>query len=186
MTPNEHPDKCDIERSLESISALVSVINEKKRAEEGATGLFEAYELTRNCPPTFISSSRSLVYSCKVLDVVTNKICKLFLCTDSLVVAQKYNKYIIQLQKDKENYLYKFDKWIDLREILLSEVNRNSDTTILRLKISNDNKSHDSVTYPKNIEYKDLLFQFSFDNGAKDRLELINLLETQIKNIKPP
>lgn len=124
LTLSDHPDTSDIKKSLESISSLVSLINEKKRSEEGATGLFEAYESTRNCPPTLISSTRSLIHATEALDACCGKACKLYLCSDLLMIAYKCNKHVMALSKDKTIYSYKFDKWVDLNEMKLKNVDK--------------------------------------------------------------
>lgn len=51
------------------MTALAKDVNDKKRQEEQQTGMFEAFESTKNCPPTFIKHSRKMVFKIDVYEL---------------------------------------------------------------------------------------------------------------------
>ncbi|RKO99080.1 hypothetical protein CXG81DRAFT_20789 [Caulochytrium protostelioides] len=69
-TPPSHRDFAALTGAWEAMTRLASEVNAMKRKEEEATGLFEAYEATKNCPPVLITHKRRLIMGldCVVLE----------------------------------------------------------------------------------------------------------------------
>lgn len=118
-TDDAHPDTADLQIAWEAMSQLASSVNEKKRKEEEATGLFEAFEQTKNCPPTLIRHTRKLIHNVAVVDHHRiSKALHLFLCSDLLMVTQPMSKSsVLAFGREKGEHMYKFVRWLDLAEI---------------------------------------------------------------------
>lgn len=99
------------------MNELAAQVNEKKRKEEEATGLFEAFEQTKNCPPTLIKHTRKLILNVDVADHRTGKAMHLFLCSDLLMVTNPIGRGVLPFGRDKAEFLFKFVRWLDLLEI---------------------------------------------------------------------
>ncbi|KAI8998072.1 Dbl homology domain-containing protein [Gaertneriomyces semiglobifer] len=120
-TEESHPDFEDLHSAHEAMSALASAVNEKKRKEEEATGLFEAFEQTKNCPPTLIKHTRKLILNVDAVETLLNgkqKQIHLFLCSDLLMVTSVSGGRVLPFGRDKEQQRgFKFIRWLDLMEI---------------------------------------------------------------------
>lgn len=120
-TQETHPDYSNLNAAWEAMNILAASVNEKKRQEEQQSGLFDAYELTRNCPPTLIKHSRKLIFTVDVVDQKTSKPFRLFLCSDLLMIASIHGRGVLQFGRNAGEPGYRFVRWLDLLEIRIDE-----------------------------------------------------------------
>ncbi|KAJ3013082.1 hypothetical protein HKX48_005927 [Thoreauomyces humboldtii] len=90
--------------AIKSTEGLASSVNETKRKEEEATGLFEAFARTAKCPPSFITSARRLIRTLEVSELLevskpkdparthTTTTLRLHLCSDILMISKRVSK----------------------------------------------------------------------------------------------
>lgn len=102
---------------------LATIVNDKKRKEEEATGLFEAFEQTKHCPPTLISHRRRLILTADATCPKSSRAIRLVLCSDLLMISLIVNKSMLSSLGTRSNgpaaneYNYRFLRWLDLLEI---------------------------------------------------------------------
>ncbi|KAI8823069.1 rho guanine nucleotide exchange factor [Fimicolochytrium jonesii] len=187
-TDEDHPDYQDLQTAWEAMNELASSVNEKKRKEEEATGLFEAFEQTKNCPPTLIRHTRKLVHN---VDVVyqhrTSKVIHLFLCSDLLMVTHPIAKTVLGFSRDKAEYSYKFIRWLDLLEIDAEYLGSQGEAYKHTIKITYDANRRDpkdSNTQPVEQASFSMVVQFEGMEATKNRKDFLMALESEIKKNK--
>ncbi|KAJ3079301.1 Protein T2 [Quaeritorhiza haematococci] len=119
-TSEDHPDYEDLKKAWEAMNELADEVNEKKRREEESTGLFEAFEKTKDCPATLINAKRRMILSSDAIDVRAGKPCHLFLCSDLLMVCGIVTRGLFNTKK--EDRPFKFVKWLDLLDITVEDL----------------------------------------------------------------
>ena len=70
-TPKGNPNHLQLEKALAGIKEVMTNINEDKRKTEGQVVLFEIFNYIENCPPHLVSSHRSFILQCDVLELGT-------------------------------------------------------------------------------------------------------------------
>lgn len=115
------------------MSFLATTVNDKKRKEEEATGLFEAFETTKHCPPTLISNRRRLILNSDATCPKSNRAIRLDLCSDLLMISLVNNKRLLssgsrsisglqQFGQQTPDYEFRFLRWLDLLEIEIADM----------------------------------------------------------------
>ncbi|KAK3907259.1 Protein ECT2 [Frankliniella fusca] len=103
-TPQECPDRPQLETALESLSHVLSFINEDKRKMESLCKVFDVYNLIDHCPADVIASHRSLVVECEGVEVSEHGFGKqghviaFFVFTDVILVCKKKSKVVSMLK----------------------------------------------------------------------------------------
>jgi hypothetical protein len=121
-TGPDHPDKESLNIAWTAMTNLAKGVNDKKRNEEERTGLFDAFEQTKNCPATLINSRRRMILATDVVEVKSSKSFHLFLCSDLLMITtniKSTSRFGIARGDDK---LYKFVKHLELRDLVIEEL----------------------------------------------------------------
>lgn len=97
---------------------MAAMVDDKKREQEEMTGLFEASYEIKNCPPILVSNKRRVIQTVTAACAKSNRLVKLYLCTDLLMIATQNGKTfdIISSKADKP---YKFVRWLDLLDITI-------------------------------------------------------------------
>ncbi|KAJ3274669.1 Protein T2 [Borealophlyctis nickersoniae] len=210
-TPEDHPDHASLKTALAAMVDLATSVNEKKQKEEEATGLFEAFEQTKNCPPTLITHKRKLVMDVDVLDHKKQPM-HLFLCSDLLMVTQPIKQGVIFREKAVE-HTYKFVRWVDLAEtdveylgasggeckedLILLALTCNMDKLTSRfpiwvpamkdvIKITHDpsRRGPDSYTLPPDVPGGTLIFKFDGFEAARNRTQFVMAMQSEMKKHK--
>jgi len=132
-TKPEHKDHAALSTALLEMNSLAAEVNDKKRKEEESTGLFEAYEQTKNCPPTLINAKRRLVMQVDVICMKTGKSLHLFICSDLLMITQntrggwKFGAFGVGVEgATTKTHAFKYIRWLDLRELKVEETELDS------------------------------------------------------------
>ncbi|KAJ3004923.1 serine/threonine-protein kinase HAL4/sat4 [Thoreauomyces humboldtii] len=185
-TADTHPDSTDLQSAWEAMSSLASSVNEKKRKEEEATGLFEAFEQTKNCPPTLIRHTRKLIHNVDVVDHHRlSKTLHLFLCSDLLMVTQPIAKGVLAFGRDKgQEHLYKFVRWLDLVEIEVESLGKQGEAFKDSLRITYDatrRDATDSFTQPVEPASFSMVVRFEGHDATKNRKDFLMAVQSEVK-----
>lgn len=103
-TPEKSPDKPQLESALESLSHVLSFINEDKRKMESLCKVFDVYNLIEKCPADVIASHRSLILECEGVEVSEGgfgkqgSVVAFFVFTDVILVCKKKSKVVMMLK----------------------------------------------------------------------------------------
>ncbi|XP_020288889.1 protein ECT2-like isoform X2 [Pseudomyrmex gracilis] len=96
-TDKSNPDYNALEASLSCIKKVMTYINENKRKTERQLAIFDIFNEIDNCPPHLVSSRRSFISKCDVMEVTEGLSGRgdhlvLFLFTDTLEICKKRSK----------------------------------------------------------------------------------------------
>lgn len=98
-TPKTNPDHGSLVEALTSIKEVMTYINEDKRRTECQKQMFEIFNDIDGCPPMLVSSHRSLISKCEVVELETTEILSgrgdhliLFLFSDTLEICKKRSR----------------------------------------------------------------------------------------------
>jgi hypothetical protein len=172
---------------------LATAVNDKKRQEEEATGLFDAYEQTKHCPPTLISHRRRLILTADVVCTKTNRPIRLTLCSDLLMVSLVLAKTVLsQLTGSQTEHGYRFLRWLDLLELDVADTNAIKPNTIrfthlgnpISTRISNSTPDSEIPPVSKEIGSKSFSCQFVGFDASKSRDSFLKAIETVTKKCR--
>ncbi|KAG8511515.1 Protein ECT2, partial [Galemys pyrenaicus] len=98
-TAEENPDKCTLEKAIESLKEVMTHINEDKRKTEAQKQIFDVVYEVDGCPANLLSSHRSLVQRVETISLGEHPCDRgeqvtLFLFNDCLEIARKRHKVI--------------------------------------------------------------------------------------------
>ncbi|XP_018370715.1 PREDICTED: protein ECT2 isoform X2 [Trachymyrmex cornetzi] len=96
-TDKSNPDYSALEASISCIKKVMTYINEDKRKTERQLAMFDIFNEIDNCPPHLVSSHRSFISKCDVMEVTERLSGRgdhlvLFLFTDTLEICKKRSK----------------------------------------------------------------------------------------------
>ncbi|XP_070509513.1 protein ECT2 [Chironomus tepperi] len=98
-TPKTNPDHSSLVEALTSIKEVMTYINEDKRRTESQKQMFDIFNDIEGCPPMLVSSHRSLISKCEVIELEASDILSgrgdhliLFLFSDTLEICKKRSK----------------------------------------------------------------------------------------------
>ncbi|XP_012533950.1 protein ECT2 isoform X2 [Monomorium pharaonis] len=96
-TDKSNPDYNALEASISCIKKVMTYINEDKRKTERQLAMFDIFNEIDNCPPHLVSSHRSFISKCDVMEVTEDLSGRgdhlvLFLFTDTLEICKKRSK----------------------------------------------------------------------------------------------
>ncbi|KAJ3222669.1 Protein T2 [Clydaea vesicula] len=179
-TPDDHPDKRDLSEAWASMTSLAKLVNDKKRSEEERTGLFEAFEQTKNCPATLISAKRRMIFSVDVLDIKSSKSFHLFLCSDLLLITSNINVSRITglIGKGNEDKLYKYVSQPSLLNIHIEDAPDNAIKIVANGPGLTESSSNlDAI--PGQVLYT---FKFEGYEALKNKKNFILTFESSVKS----
>jgi hypothetical protein len=126
LTDESHPDLEDIKDAWGAMNDLAMAVNDKKRQEEQATGLFDAFEQTKHCPPILISHRRRLIATYDAQCPKSNRPLRLVLCSDLLMITLSINKTVLPFSKAETVFTHRFIRWLDLLDIDVDDTGSNT------------------------------------------------------------
>jgi hypothetical protein len=111
-TSKSNPDHASLVEALTSIKEVMTYINEDKRRTESQKQMFDIFNDIDNCPPMLVSSHRSLISKCEVVELESSDILSgrgdhliLFLFSDTLEICKKRSR-INNISKSPTNSAY--------------------------------------------------------------------------------
>ncbi|KAJ3255859.1 Protein T2 [Boothiomyces macroporosus] len=194
-TPKDHPDMSNLETAFESVLGLANSVNDKKRKEEEATGLFEAFEQTKNCPPPLISHKRRLILNSDAVCAVSKRNIRLTLCSDLLMIALAEKKTVLNAfaRSSGADYTFKFIRWLDVLETDITDLHDTVPNTI-RITLSsppvgsnrptNTTSPSDISQSAKELASNSFTVQFTGYDASKSRMLFIKAMETVTKSCR--
>ncbi|KAJ3272938.1 Protein T2 [Terramyces sp. JEL0728] len=194
-TLNDHPDFQNLETAFESVLGLANSVNDKKRKEEEATGLFEAFEQTKNCPPTLISHKRRLILNSDAVCAISKRNIRLTLCSDLLMIVLAEKKTVLNAfaRSSGADYTFKFIRWLDVLETDIVDMHESLPNTI-RITLSappvgsnrptNTTPPSDISQSAKELASSTFTVQFAGYDAAKSRTLFIKAMETVTKSCR--
>ena len=189
-TPEHHPDWSDLEHAWNAMNELAAIVNEKKRKEEEATGLFDAFEATKNCPPTLISHKRRLIMRVDAVEKPSRREIHLVLCSDLLMVAvpSKVGVLSFHLHRSAVEHPYRFVRWIDLQDMEIHDVSLEEETKdCIRIAIkeptptSQTTPAYEITPSFKELSSNQLVVYFSGFDPAKMKADFALAIKTEQK-----
>ncbi|KAJ3309704.1 Protein T2 [Boothiomyces sp. JEL0838] len=194
-TPKDHPDLANLEIAFESVLGLANSVNDKKRKEEEATGLFEAFEQTKNCPPPLISHKRRLILNSDAVCAVSKRNIRLTLCSDLLMIALAEKKTVLNAfaRSSGADYTFKFIRWLDVLETDITDLHDTVPNTI-RITLSsppvgsnrptNTTPPSDISQSAKELASNSFTVQFTGYDASKSRMLFIKAMETVTRSCR--
>nr|KAJ3418320.1 Protein T2 [Polyrhizophydium stewartii] len=197
QTPQEHPDRPDLEQAWEAMNNLAAMVNEKKRKEEEATGLFDAFEATKNCPPQLISHKRRLIMRVDANERTSKRDVQLVLCSDSLMITMPTRTGVLGFARAVTEYPFKFVRWHHLMEIEINDPpgdDAGSGRDVLRITIDINKRPPDpdpqvvstqtSDVTPKELGISQMQLVFIGPDAAKNRLSFRLAINGEMKALR--
>jgi hypothetical protein len=178
---------------------LATVVNDKKRKEEEATGLFDAFEQTKHCPPTLISHRRRLILSADCICPKSNRAIRLILCSDLLMISLMNSRSMLSgLTRTAPGasgteYNFRFLRWLDLLETETLDMHANKQHTIRIThnpskaspsRRSNTTPLSEIATQAKELGLPSFMLVFTGYDPVKTRNTFMHAIEQITKNCK--
>ncbi|XP_026467941.1 protein ECT2-like isoform X2 [Ctenocephalides felis] len=173
-TPKSNLDYNALEKALESIKEVMTYINEDKRKTEAQMVMFDIFNDIDNCPPHLVSSHRSFISRCEVMELSDGLSGRgdhlvLYLFSDILEVCKKRSKAFNSLKSP--NAIGKPYKHVKLMP--LSHVKRVID--IHETEVF-------ALTCRSNQELKEKLYSFTITEEDVDKTTFLRSLCRQMAN----
>jgi hypothetical protein len=112
-TPKTNPDHVSLVDALTSIKEVMTYINEDKRRTESQKQMFDIFNDIENCPPMLVSSHRTFISKCEVIELETSETLSgrgdhliLFLFSDTLEICKKRSKANAQSKSPTNTAVY--------------------------------------------------------------------------------
>ncbi|KAK9879703.1 hypothetical protein WA026_006763 [Henosepilachna vigintioctopunctata] len=187
-TPKTNPDNAALEQAQEVLKEIMTHINEDKRKTEGQVTLFNIFNEIDNCPPDMVSSHRSFIAKCEVIqlsstDVISSKgnNLALFLFSDQLEVCKKKSKAFNSL-KSPSGVSTSQNKAIakpykHVRLMALNTIKR-----VIDIKETDDCQKVFSLVCRHNDELKERLYTFALADEDADKTAFLKTLTKQMAN----
>jgi hypothetical protein len=186
-TTENHRHRSALISANREMDALAAFVNDIKAAEEARTQMFDAYETTSGCPATLISAKRRLVASVDVLDAKSKSL-HVFLFNDLIMITKplqkNYNWAAIvgfgnrPTVTEGDEFLYKFVRWIDLRDLKVIE----ADKGMVKLKYKKGDGTLTTFEDGKET-VETLTFTFPGADAEKDRVKFVMVFESEKKRV---
>ncbi|KAJ3199610.1 hypothetical protein HDU67_002675 [Dinochytrium kinnereticum] len=153
------------------MSNLATTVNNKMAEMVKLISMFQAFDVTLNCPPTLLNSNRRCLISIDAFDR-SNKPIHVFLCTDLVMVVTLQTKVF-----GKSQHKYKFLRWLDLLEMSVEELPND----IVRITL-NEEPRMGSLTTPGSARVHEIRID-SLDPGSR-RADFMRTFYSELNNIR--
>ncbi|XP_065163646.1 protein ECT2 isoform X4 [Atheta coriaria] len=170
-TPKSNADHGALDQALASIREVMTHVNEDKRKTEGQRVMFDIFNDIDNCPPDLVSSHRTFVTKCDVVQLCAEGLAGkgspllLFLFSDQLEICKKRSKGFQTLKspnalngghhKNSASKPYKH-----VRLMSLSMIKR-----VIDIRETDDCQRAFGFVFRNNDELKERLFTFTVAGG---------------------
>ncbi|XP_076547514.1 epithelial cell transforming 2 pebble isoform X3 [Osmia lignaria lignaria] len=187
-TSKNNPDHSALELSISSIKEVMTYINEDKRKTEGQLVMFDIFNEIDNCPPHLVSSHRSFIGKCDVMELSEGLSGRgdhlvLFLFTDTLEICKKRSKAFNSLKspntanglhttKLSQGKPYKHIKMLSLSTI----------KKVVDIKETDECHKVFALMVRSNQELKEKLFSFTITDEEVNKTNYLRTLCRQMAN----
>ncbi|XP_076667106.1 epithelial cell transforming 2 pebble isoform X9 [Andrena cerasifolii] len=187
-TNKNNPDHSALELSISSIKEVMTYINEDKRKTEGQLAMFDIFNEIDNCPPHLLSSHRSFIGKCDVMELSEGLSGRgdhlvLFLFTDTLEICKKRSKAFNSLKspntanglhatKLSQGKPYKHIKMLSLSTI----------KKVVDIRETDECHKVFALMVRSNQELKEKLFSFTITDEEVNKTNYLRTLCRQMAN----
>ncbi|XP_012254951.2 protein ECT2 isoform X2 [Athalia rosae] len=187
-TNKNNPDHSALELSISSIKEVMTYINEDKRKTEGQLVMFDIFNEIDNCPPHLVSSHRSFIGKCEVMELGEGLSGRgdhlvLFLFTDTLEICKKRSKAFNSLKSPKEanglhpTKLSQGKPYKHIRMLSLNTIKR-----VVDIKETDECHKVFALMVRSNQELKEKLFSFTITDEEVNKTNYLRILCRQMAN----
>ncbi|KAJ9589806.1 hypothetical protein L9F63_027933, partial [Diploptera punctata] len=184
-TQKSNQDYVALEYALSSIREVMTHINEDKRKTEGQLVMFDIFNEIDNCPPHLVSSHRSFIMRCDVIELSDEMSGRgdnlvFFLFSDTLEVCKKRSKAFNSLKSPNTTSTLHSAKlsgkpFKHIRLIHLSNIKR-----VVDIRETDD--CHNVFALMCRQEVKEKLYSFTLADEETDKLNFLKTLCRQMAN----
>ncbi|KAF4533316.1 hypothetical protein B566_EDAN004437 [Ephemera danica] len=187
QTLRSNPDHDMLHEALQEIKSVMTLINEDKRKTEGQLAMFDIFNDIENCPADLVSSHRTFVQRCDVVELSSELSGRgdnlaLFLFTDVLEVCKKRSKAFGSLRSPSVTSLHSsklpaMKSYKHVKLLPLPNIKR-----ILEIKETEDCHNAFALRCRSNQEYKERDFMFSINSEDVNKNSFLRTLSRQLAN----
>lgn len=187
-TSKSNQDYSALEQALSSIREVMTHINEDKRKTEGQLVMFDIFNDIDNCPPHLVSSHRSFIVRCDVIELSDGLSGRgdslvLFLFSDMMEVCKKRSRAFNSLKSPNTTSslhsvkLSSGKPYKHIRLVPLSNIKR-----VIDIKEGDDCHNVFALMCRSNQELKEKLYSFTLADEETDKLGFLRTLCRQMAN----
>ncbi|XP_069689585.1 protein ECT2 isoform X4 [Periplaneta americana] len=187
-TSKSNQDHGALEQALSSIREVMTHINEDKRKTEGQLVMFDIFNDIDNCPPHLVSSHRSFIVRCDVIELSDGLSGRgdslvLFLFSDTMEVCKKRSKAFNSLKSPNTTgslhsmKLSNGKPYKHIRLMPLSNIKR-----VIDIREAEDCHNVFALMCRNNQELKEKLYSFTLADEETDKLAFLRTLCRQMAN----
>ncbi|XP_049775766.1 protein ECT2 isoform X4 [Schistocerca cancellata] len=187
-TSKSNPDHAALEKAIASIREVMTHINEDKRKTEGQLVMFDIFNDIDNCPPHLVSSHRSFIVRCDVMELSDGLSGRgdnlvFFLFSDTMEVCKKRSKTFNSLKSPNttsSSHSAKMSSVKPFKHVRLMPL-----THIKRvIDIRETDECHNvfALMCRSNQELKDKLYSFTIADEETEKLGFLRTLCRQMAN----
>ncbi|KAL0850064.1 hypothetical protein ABMA28_011962 [Loxostege sticticalis] len=184
-THKNNPDHAALESALAGLREVMSHINEDKRKTEGQLQMFDIYNDIEQCPPHLVSSHRTFVARCEVVELSKELSGRgdhlvLFLFTDTMEVCKKRSKAFNSKSPTNGTSTMRIGSSKPYRHISLmplSTVKR-----VVDIREAEDCHNVFALMCRSNQELKEKLYSFMITDDTVDKSHFLRQLCRQMAN----
>ncbi|XP_028175073.1 protein ECT2 isoform X4 [Ostrinia furnacalis] len=184
-THKNNPDHALLESALAGLREVMSHINEDKRKTEGQLQMFDIYNDIEQCPPHLVSSHRTFVARCEVVELSKELSGRgdhlvLFLFTDTMEVCKKRSKAFNSKSPTNGTSTMRIGSSKPYRHISLmplSTVKR-----VVDIREAEDCHNVFALMCRSNQELKEKLYSFMITDETVDKSHFLRQLCRQMAN----
>lgn len=187
-TSKSNQDYTALEQALSSIREVMTHINEDKRKTEGQLVMFDIFNDIDNCPPHLVSSHRSFIVRCDVIELSDGLSGRgdslvFFLFSDTMEVCKKRSRAFNSLKSPNTTSslhamkLSSGKPYKHIRLVPLSNIKR-----VIDIKEGDDCHNVFALMCRSNQELKEKLYSFTLADEETDKLAFLRTLCRQMAN----
>ncbi|XP_052737136.1 protein ECT2 isoform X4 [Bicyclus anynana] len=184
-THKSNPDHAALVSALAGLREVMSHINEDKRKTEGQLQMFDIYNDIDQCPAHLVSSHRSFVARCEVVEL-SKELCGrgdhlvLFLFTDTMEVCKKRSKAFNSKSPTNGTGTMRIGSSKPYRHISLMPLS--TVKCVVDIREAEDCHNVFALMCRSNQELKEKLYSFMITDEAVDKSHFLRQLCRQMAN----
>ncbi|XP_047107134.1 protein ECT2 [Schistocerca piceifrons] len=186
-TSKSNPDHAALEKAIASIREVMTHINEDKRKTEGQLVMFDIFNDIDNCPPHLVSSHRSFIVRCDVMELSDGLSGRgdnlvFFLFSDTMEVCKKRSKTFNSLKSPNTSSLHSakmssVKPFKHVRLMPLTHIKR-----VIDIRETDECHNVFALMCRSNQELKDKLYSFTIADEETEKLGFLRTLCRQMAN----
>lgn len=184
-TGKSNADFLALEQALSAIKEVMTHINEDKRKTEGQKVMFDIFNEIHDCPPDLVSSHRSFIARCEVMELSDELSGRgnhlvLFLFSDQLEVCKKRSKAFNALKSPGSVNTYHKSTNKPYKHITMMALN--TIKRVIDIHETDECQKVFALVFRDNQELKERLFSFTMTEDDADKTTFLKTLCRQLAN----